>query len=775
MKKIRVFLLFVAATVIFFWQFFVKGLIPIPGDLVIGSYYPWLNHKWGYSVGVPVKNPGDPDIVSQYYPWKKNVVNALKNGELPLWERTYYMGVTLIGNVQASIFNPFNLLFFVTEDFDSVWGLLVVVMPFLTLLTMYILLRRWKLSWPASILGSLAYAFSAYVITWIEYNVHGFIFAALPLVFYFIHKAEKQGYRFLLWISPTIAFMVFAGYPQTVYYVVGFSIIYSVILSIYSDKPLGPRFKGVLYLVLSIILGLVLAGVQLIPSFQTLAESIRSLDKVALAWSIEKMQAGNLVTALIPDFFGNPATYNFWGLGVYSTFAFYASLVVLILAVFSIRSWRSSPEVFFLWVCAFFILILSLGTPLTSWIHTISFLGLKGSSAARGLYFWGFAIGALGAYGFDQLKKINSKKALAGFVFPLVLMATASALYILQKTPNNLIRADYALIAFRNTLWPSLVAIFAAAGVFVLHKKTKYAFWFLAILLFIDVYRFGNKYLPYTKKDLIFPKTAAIDFLAGQPKPFRVVFERAELFPQNTWSPYGIESVSGYDILVPKETSDFISYINSGQPGNEYARYVDVRNFDSALLNISDTRYAVILNKGGEATPKMDPKRYKKVFSEGIVEIWENIQNLGRFYTVEGYEVLEASNVYARLLNPDFDLEEKVVLSQDPELGRLGKCQAILLAYRQNSEKVKTVCEDSSILVFSEPYNPDWQVEVNGMNSKLYQANARFMAVVVPKGEATVELGYFPKSLKKGAMISLLGLAVFFYLALRMKGGAKNV
>ena len=766
MTKIKVCLFFVVATFIFFWQFFVKGLIPIPGDLVIGAYYPWLNQKWGYSVGVPVKNPGDPDIVSQFYPWKKSVINALKRRELPLWERTYYMGVTLVGNVQAGIFNPFNILFFLSNDFNFIWGFMVVIKPLLTLLTMYVLLRRWKCSQQASILGSLAYAFSAHVITWTEYNAHGFIFAALPLVFYLIHKADKQGYRFLLCITPIVAFMVFAGYPQIVYYVVGFSVIYSVILNIYSNKTFEQKIKSVLFLISSIVLGLGLASVQIIPGFQTLSSSIRALDKVALAWSVEKIPFVNLLTGLIPDFFGNPATYNYWGAAVYSAFAFYTSLVVLILAIFSFKLWKGSPEVAFLWVCAVLILILSLGTPLTFWLHSISFLGLKGSSAARGIYFYGFAIGALGAYGFDRLKYINSKKALYSFVFPLVIMVIALGLLVLRKTPNGYISFESASIAFRNTLWPLMVATLCTVIIFALHKKTHLAFWLLALLLFADVYRFGYKYLSYTKKELIFPKTPVIDFLINQQKPFRVVFQKAELFPQNTWSPYGIESVSGYDILVPKETSNFISYLNTGQSGKEYARYVDIKNFDSPLLNISDTKYVILLDKGEDLTPKLDSARFKNVFTEGKVEIWENTQNLGRFFVAESYEVADEKDVYIKLLDQKTDLRKKVFLTEDPKLANSGKCQVSLNFYRQNSEELESNCTAASILFISEPFSHDWYAKVNGSQVKVYRANARFMAVVLPKGQSVVELYYFPHSLKVGTAISVLSCAVLAFLFL---------
>ena len=769
MNRIKVYLFFTAATVVFFWQFFVKGAVPIPGDLVIGSYYPWLNYKWGYSVGVPVKNPSDPDIVSQFYPWKKTVINALKGGELPLWERTYFMGVTLIGNVQAGIFNPFNLLFFVSDNFNLTWGLLVVIKPLLTLFTMYVLLREWRLSKQASIIGSLAYAFSAHVITWTEYNANGFVFAALPLVFYFIHKADKLGYRYLLGVSPVTAFMVFAGSPQIVYYVVGFSVIYSAVLGLSSKMTFWKKLKPVFYLVSSILLGLGLASIQIIPSFQTLGASIRALDKVALAWSVEKMPVGNLITALIPDFFGNPATYNYWGLGVYSTFTFYASLVALILSIFSIKLWKKSLEVKFLWVAAFLILLLSLGTPLTFWIHTISILGLKGSSAARGIYFWGFAIGALGAYGFDQLKNINYKKVLLSFVIPLVLIAIASGLYILQGTLNDKINIDHATIALRNTLWPTMVATLCAMAIYILHRKSKIIFLLLTLLLFADVFRFGNKFLPYTKNKLIFPTTPTIDFLIEQQKPFRVVFQSAPLFPQNTWGPFGIESISGYDILVPKETSDFISYLNTGQPGNEYARYVDIRNFDSPLLNISDTKYLVILNKPDDSTPKLDPSRYKKAFSEGIVEVWENTKNLGRYFVPDSYKVVEEEKVYSKLLDSKTDLSSEVILSEDPKLRKLGKCQTSLFSYTQNEEKVKTNCDANSILYFSEPFNSSWHAKVNGSETKVYKANGRFIAVLIPGGESIVELYYFPRSLQIGAAVSVFSFVVLIFLYFRSR------
>jgi hypothetical protein len=285
----------------------------------------------------------------------------------------------------------------------------------------------------------------------------------------------------------------------------------------------------------------------------------------------------------------------------------------------------------------------------------------------------------------------------------------------------------------------------------------------LVTILFIDIFRFGDKFLPYTKKELIFPSTPVIDFLKSQKKPFRVVFQKAELFPPNTWSPYGLENVSGYDILVPKQTSNFISHLNHGKPGGEYARYVDIKNFNSPLLNISDVKYAVLLEKDDGNTPILDPSRFKKVFSEGKVHVWENTQNVGRFFIPDSYKLTDKNNVYPTLLSSNTDLESEIILSENPNLKTLGSCKISLTSYLQNSETLKTDCDNKSLLYFSEPYNKNWHAYVNDTKVKIYKANARFMAIVVPPGTSEVTLSYFPESLIVGAKISILSLLLYIF------------
>lgn len=57
-----VFGLFLVLLAVFFNKVWLKGLVPFPGDLLVGAYYPWLEYKWGYEVGVPIKNQLISDI-----------------------------------------------------------------------------------------------------------------------------------------------------------------------------------------------------------------------------------------------------------------------------------------------------------------------------------------------------------------------------------------------------------------------------------------------------------------------------------------------------------------------------------------------------------------------------------------------------------------------------------------------------------------------------------------------------------------------------------------
>jgi len=106
-RKYWPFFNFVVIVSFFFWKFFLKGLIPFPGDFVVGIYYPWLDYKWGYSVGVPVKNPIIADVPSFMYPMQTFAFDLMKSGSWPLWNPKILAGISICA-VFSHLFSLFS-------------------------------------------------------------------------------------------------------------------------------------------------------------------------------------------------------------------------------------------------------------------------------------------------------------------------------------------------------------------------------------------------------------------------------------------------------------------------------------------------------------------------------------------------------------------------------------------------------------------------------------------------------------------------------------------
>lgn len=121
--------LIIVAVLIFFYPIWIKHLFPIPGDFVVGTYFPWLDYKWGNVVGVPIKNPITSDVVSINYPLRSLAIDLLKSGKIPLWNRDMFAGYPLLANLQVAIFSPTILLYFFLPKIWA-WTGQVILQPF---------------------------------------------------------------------------------------------------------------------------------------------------------------------------------------------------------------------------------------------------------------------------------------------------------------------------------------------------------------------------------------------------------------------------------------------------------------------------------------------------------------------------------------------------------------------------------------------------------------------------------------------------------------------
>ena len=124
-------------TLFFFRPFFFENRLPVPADTIIGLYNPFRDlYAKNYPHGIPYKNFLITDPVRQQYPWRFLAIVGLKKGELPLWNPYSFSGTPLLASLQAAVFYPFNVVFFLLP-FRFAWSFLIFLQPLLAGLFLY--------------------------------------------------------------------------------------------------------------------------------------------------------------------------------------------------------------------------------------------------------------------------------------------------------------------------------------------------------------------------------------------------------------------------------------------------------------------------------------------------------------------------------------------------------------------------------------------------------------------------------------------------------------
>ena len=137
MKKIIPFVIIALIPFIFFWQFFIKDLLPIPSDTIIGLYHPFRDlYAKDYPRGIPFKNFLITDPVRQQYPWKELAIETEKKVELPLWNPYNFSGTPLAANFQSAVFYPLNIIFFALPFYLS-WSFFILLASLLAGIFLY--------------------------------------------------------------------------------------------------------------------------------------------------------------------------------------------------------------------------------------------------------------------------------------------------------------------------------------------------------------------------------------------------------------------------------------------------------------------------------------------------------------------------------------------------------------------------------------------------------------------------------------------------------------
>src|SRR5205085_10306037 len=104
------------------------------------------------------------DLSLHFYPQKKYLVEAIRSGELPLWDPYIHGGQPFLGDIQNLVLYPSSLLYFILPVITAFnWDIVLHVM--LSAGAAFLLARALGLSpWAAFVTG-LIYGFSGFTLS----------------------------------------------------------------------------------------------------------------------------------------------------------------------------------------------------------------------------------------------------------------------------------------------------------------------------------------------------------------------------------------------------------------------------------------------------------------------------------------------------------------------------------------------------------------------------------------------------------------------------------
>lgn len=777
------------AVALFFFSPLFRGQIPFPGDLLIGEYAPYNSYEFnGYNPGSYPNKGQNFDVIRLIYPAKFFSIEQLKSGNIPLWNANIFAGNPHLASLQSGTFYPLNLVFFVFP-FWLAWTLYIIIQPILAGFFTYLFLKGLKLSKLASFLGGIVFSYSSFFVVWMEYGNLNHSFLWLPLLLLLLIRiVQKKSLLLYVLLALVLSLTILAGYIQFAIYVYAFSYVFFLFYLYFYGK----KGRGKTLLVTSVFYGvsLLLAAIQLIPMAELFMQSTRSAFTNEAFMKL-LIPTSHFVTYIIPDFFGNPATRNYFIEGTYIERVTYVGLMPSIFVMYAVLFARSKMVWFFL-ISAWLIFLLTFDTFITKFLYSLYLPPVISTGVpSRIMFLFAFPLSVLAAIGFNSLQeKISIKRIfiIIGIYIGIFGFIWASVYAFPQLLFPQI--QDSIAITKRNLIIPSgllALSFVLLLAVFFIKKFRTLILIGMIILVILDLFYFFKKITPFAPIDSLYPKTAVMKQLNQIQGINRMWAYGDGILATNLQTIEGVYGNEGYDALHIKRPAEFLSLSRNGKIEKELARSESelVSGFGNSelisnvnrkrVLDILGTKYILHKNSNNPSVPNeltFPTSDFTLVWNDNAWQIYENKKSLPRVY-LAGTIITESNpqTIGSILLNSKTDLSSVVVLEKDinKNVPLDASASAVVKEYSPNKVVISTNAKTNSVLVLTDNYYDGWEAFVDGVRTPIYRANYTFRGVYVPSGQHTVEFIYNPKSFQYGLWISsmsllaLIGVGVVFY------------
>lgn len=742
------------------------------------------------------------DVWNQFFYWRHFGFAALARGELPLWNPYSFSGTPHVAGIQSAIFYPFNIiyLFFATAFATN---LSIALHCFIASVFTYYFSRYLSVTAVGSFIAAITYTYGAPYFFHI-YPGHLSILTTmtwLPLLFMGVEaflRNRKMKYALLSGIS--LALAALAGHPQYLFYsLIAVTLYFVFSLALTKTLREAPYFLAGFGLL--IITGLSLSAVQLSPAIELARYSVR--EALSYQWvSTFSLAPEDLVTLLLPDFFGDLLAVPYWGKNYLWEMSLYIGVIPLAIAIIAIGFDRSRSVVTFSLI-ALFSLLMALGkhTPLLSFFYSY----VPGFNLFRGLskfvFVFAFACSILAGHGITTITALMTANSPAlrkfsfftiGFSLVLVVLGLLGLLY--SESGWRFLVESYNTAEDRFSPFPPISGQFIQDSLHVVLLniiKTSVLLFGLgrliagagklktlspqhrvvamAALAAFDLWLFGFRYLQTFDPAGLSMDSQLRSFLKRDKEPFRIATPKLELL--NVGLLEGIENVGGYDAIVLRDYSQLIN-ITQGFPIDEPNIVMSIGRI-SPLLRLLNARYYVL----APATDLVLPG-FELVFQNRNYKVYQDNGALPRSFVVHSVRRIEdRPALLGVMLSPEFNPSSLAIIEEAadnlPNNPTLKSPTPRIIERSLNTIRIEAELVAAGLLVLADAYYPGWKAFVDGRESKIYRTNYAVRGVLLPPGRHSVEFRYEPLSLKMGAIVSLVSLLLLVGFIIRSKAKAR--
>lgn len=742
------------------------------------------------------------DTLNQFLPYKSVALEAIRSGEVPLWNPYLFSGSPMLADPQNSLLYPSQIFFFFLQ-LPIAFAVTHYVHVFILAFGTYKLLRLYCDQLP-SLAGTFAFTFSGSVFVRAAGGggfPHVQTLAWIPWIFFCLESYWFR--RNPLWMiacAVVIAMQVMAGFPTFAFYTmltVGIYLLYRLV-SLIIQRRWRFALETILWGSIMFLIAAMVSAVQWLPTAEFISLASRARPDIGFVQQ-NSMPVINIITSILPELFGSALTQTaiqetYWA--EHNIYIGGLSVILALLYVVQLRNHKNiDSAVYLLLTIVSLIIAFGAHNPAYIWLfnHVPGFSQL--ADPGRMTILFAFFLSIVSALGVQYLAdwlptastRIRSLLKWSAIGLSLCLLCGLLILTFGRDTltviAEPMIQHRYGPEAIEklqelDTLYNTqilTISIFlgvslAASFLIYLRMHSRLSarrfILFCLLIIIVDVGFFALRMT--SRIDLFNSLEEEIHVDVKQSPAYLTTFnhetDRFRVLPLNSMafnnqgSQYRLSAITGYNPLILKSYMQLLGVIRDS-PIDPADRVPMITSYNSPLLKLLNVKYLVSYELLQDEQLDLVYKDYPYVY-----ELNQPENAAFMVYHAEFFENDE--QVISRINEPSFEPTRTVLLDQGLQEISFDTIQTSITPVSHisihdstyNSLTIDAYTESPGWLVVSEIYYPGWKAYVDEEETPIHKANLALRTIYLNSGNHEVKFIYEPDSFRYGLVLSLAGL-----------------